>query len=101
MNERERIEERLRAYIYPNIARTREQQEAFNNAVDAQLDYESAQGMGDVPGGVQSFSVGNYSVTFADASGGVDASGNLCPAAWAFLHNAGLLKHAMPVAKRL
>ena len=101
MNERKYIEERLRAYIHPNVVVTEEQERALENAVDAQLEYESAQGGAEIPGNVQSFSVGNYSVTLSESAGGADAQGNLCPAAWAILYNAGLLRHAMPVAKRL
>ena len=101
MDEREYISERLRAYIQPNAAETAEQEEAFENAVDAQLQYEADQGNEEIPGNVRSFSVGNYSVTLDGAAGGADAQARICPAAWAILFNAGLLKRVLPVAKRL
>ena len=101
MDERERIEERLKAYIHPNAVDTAEQEEAFELAVDAQLEYENAHGAGEIPGNVQGYSIGGYSVTLAEPVGGAATRATLCPAAWAILFNAGLLRHAMPVARRL
>ena len=101
MNEREYIEERLRAYIHPNAVETAAQEEAFESAVDAQLAYAAEQEDGEIPGNVQSFSVGNYSVTLAERTGGAYTQESICPAAWAILFNAGLLRRSMPVAKRL
>lgn len=101
MDQRRLVEERLKAYIHPNAAATEEQREAFTRAVDAQLEYEAAQGGGEIPGNVGSFSIGNYSVTLAEPTGGADTRATLCPAAWAILFNAGLLRSVMPVAKRL
>lgn len=101
MDERAYIAERLRAYIHPNAADTAEREEAFERAVDAQLAYESANGVEEVPGNVRSFSVGNYSVTLDGSAAGADGQASLCPAAWAILFNAGLLRRALPVAKRL
>ena len=100
MNERERVAERLRAYIHPNVAETDAQEAAFDAAVDAQLTHEQAWNVGEIPEGVKSFSVGNYSVTL-DESADTGARGGICPAARAILFNAGLLRRAMPVAKRL
>ena len=101
MGERERMEERLRAYIYPNVASSKAQIEAFDEAVDAQLTYESEQGGGEIPGNARSYSIGNYSVTLAEAALGADTRATVCPAAWAILFNAGLLRRTLPVAKRL
>ena len=101
MNAREHIQERLRAYIHPNTVKTAEQKEAFDHAVDAQLAYEAAHDLGEIPGNVQSFSIGSYSVTLAEQASGADTQATVCPAAWAILFNAGLLRHALPVAKRL
>lgn len=101
MDAREHIEERLRAYIHPNAVDTAEREEAFESAVDAQLAYESANEGGELPGNVRSFSVGNYSVTLDDSATGADGQASVCPAAWAILFNAGLLRHALPVARRL
>ena len=101
MGEREYIEERLKAYIHPNAAVTSAQKDAFEEAVDAQFAYENAQGAAEVPGNVRSYSVGNYSVTLAESAGGEDTQATVCPAAWAILFNAGLLRRGMPTAKRL
>ena len=100
MGERERIAERLRAYIRPNEAETEAQQAAFERAVDAQLEWEQ-RGGGELPLGVTSLSIGSYSVTAAEASGAACTRANLSPAAWAVLTNAGLLARAWPVAQRL
>ncbi len=103
MDDRERVEERLKAYIHPNLAETLEQQAAFDDAVDAQVEFEATQAkaLGDVPGNVQSFSVGNYSVTKAEAEGASYTRATICPAAWAILFNAGLLRRSLPIARRL
>ena len=100
MEQRQLIAERLRAYIHPNAVETAEQEAAFARAVDAQLAYEAEQG-GEIPGNAQSFSVGNYSVTLAEPSGGAYSQATIAPAAWAILFNAGLLRRDLPVARRL
>ena len=100
MGERERIAERLRAYIRPNEAGTEAQKVAFERAVDAQLEWEQ-RGGGKLPPGVQSLTIGSYSVTLAEPSGAASTRMNLSPAAWAILTNAGLLARAWPVAQRL
>ena len=93
MDERELIEERLRAYIHPNAVETVEQEDAFDSAVDAQLAYE--QGGAGLGPGVASFSIGDFSAT-------MDAAGSeICSAARAILFNAGLLRRTLPTAKRL
>lgn len=101
MNAREHIEERLKAYIHPNTAQTAEQETAFDEAVTAQLAYEASQDAAELPGNIQSLSIGSYSVTVAEPAGGAYTQATICPAAWATLFNAGLLKRAMPTAKRL
>ena len=101
MTQKEYIRERLCAYIHPNVAATEDEVKALNNAVDAQLTYEQSQGDAEIPGNVQSFSVGNYSVTLAEPSGGAYTKATICPAAWSILYNAGLLRRTLPVAKRL
>ena len=101
MDERSLIEERLRAYIHPNAPRTDEQRQAFDAAVDAQLDWESGQDAANLPGNVKSYSIGSYSVTLSEAAGGACAQASVCPGAWAILFNAGLLSRALPAARRL
>ena len=101
MTQKEYIRERLCAYIHPNVAASDDEKKAIDNAVEAQLAYEKAQGDAEIPGNVQSFSVGNYSVTLAEPGGGAYTKATICPAAWAILYNAGLLRRKLPVAKRL
>ena len=101
MSERTYIEARLKAYIHPNVPQTAEQEAAFDEAVTAQLAYEADQDVASLPGSVQSLSIGSYSVTMAEPAGGAYTQATICPAAWAILFNAGLLKRALPTAKRL
>lgn len=101
MDKRQLIEARLRAYIHPNAVETAEQEEAFARAAEAQMAYEAAQGGGEIPGNAQSFSIGSFSVTLAEPSGGAYNQATICPAAWAILFNVGLLKRDLPVARRL
>ncbi len=100
MSEREQIEARLRAYIRPNEAKTPEEEAALAKAVDAQLAYEQSGGEG-LPPGVESMTIGEYSVRASAPTGAAYTSASLCPAAWAILTNAGLLRRAWPVAQRL
>lgn len=102
-HERALIGERLRAYIYPNIVETPEQETAFDAAVDAQKAHEAlqAQALDGVPANVQSFSIGSYSVSKAEADVATYTQATICPAAWALLFNAGLLRRSLPTARRL
>lgn len=100
MDERARMEERLYAYILPNEPKTPEQQSAFDEAVDAQLAFER-QGDERLPPGVESLTIGSYSLRASASAGAADSGASLCPAAWALLRNAGLLRRTLPVAQRL
>lgn len=97
------VRERLTAYIYPRAPATKEEQSAFDEAVDAQVEYETANEGLAMPYGVASASNDGVSVTFD--SGRVSAATytihTICPAAYAYLFNAGLIKHSLPVARRL
>lgn len=97
------VRERLKAYIYPNVVVSGSDQEAaFEDAVAAQVAFEQRSASEDVPfGDVQSYSIGNYSVTYRSAPTGEYTRATLSPATWAILFNAGLLVHALPVARRL
>lgn len=98
----EHVRERLTAYIYPRQPTTDEQEAAFLKAVQAQVDYESAfDGEDALPPGVSSFSIGNYSVTAETAQSADYTQQTICPAAYAYLFNAGLIRHTLPVARRL
>lgn len=99
----ESVQARLTAYIAPNAPITQAQKQAFEQAVKAQAEYESAQMQG-VPAGAQSYSMSNdgvsVSVTYAGAGAGYTES-TLSPYAWALLKNAGLLRRgAIPTARR-
>ena len=96
------VRERLTAYIYPRAPATDEQRAAFENAVGAQVAYESESMDGEaIPGNVSSFSIGNYSVNLADAGNAQYTRRTISPAAYAFLFNAGLLRYELPTARRI
>lgn len=98
----EHVRERLTAYIYPRRPTTDEQEAAFLKAVQVQAEYESAfDGEDTLPPGVSSFSIGNYSVTAETAQSASYTQQTICPAAYAYLFNAGLIRHTLPVARRL
>lgn len=96
------VEERLRAYILPRRPETYAQQAAFLLAVDAQVDYEEASGLGGLPGNVASVSNDGVSMTFSTAASAQDGytRDTICPAAWAYLRNAGLIAYALPTARK-
>ena len=95
------IEARLKAYIHPLTPQTNDQEAAFSDAVEAQIEYEASLETEGIPGNVQSFSTGGMSVTLSEGMTGAYTRNTLCPTAWALLFNAGLIQHAMPVARRL
>ena len=99
----ESVEARLRAYIAPNAPQTRAENDAFEQAVEAQADYEdrAAESDAQVPMGVSGYSAGNFSVNYGHARSGEFDQFSISPYARAILQNAGLLRHAMPVARRL
>lgn len=96
------IEQRLRAYILPRRPETETQEEALENAVAAQADYEDAAGIAELPGNVASVKNDGVSMTFVQ--GGAGGSGytreTLSPTAWAYLRNAGLIAYDLPTAKK-
>ena len=97
------VRERLKAYIYPNSPKTRDQVEAFENAVEVQLKYEREYASYAAPDGVAAYSNDGMSVTFDTARGfnGANPARGLCPDAYAYLYNAGLIGRALPIARRL
>ena len=92
--ETELMEEQMRLFIFPNEARTEEEKAAFDNAVAFQIEHEKsrAEQAGEIPDGVSSFRIGDFSMTFEK---GANACGltrtNICPAAYSVLLRAGLL----------
>ena len=99
----EHVRERLTAYIYPRRPVTDEQEVAFENAVLAQVEYEERNEALSMPGGVASASNDGVSITFrSDRSETAEYTvSSICPAAYAYLFNAGLIRHTLPVARRL
>lgn len=97
------VRERLAAYIYPRAPSTRAQEEAFDAAVDAQMQYELANPQEVIPEGVASMSNDGMSINYAD-SGSRNAlytQASISPVAYAYLLNAGLIGGAIPRARRL
>ena len=97
------VTERLKAYIYPNSPKTPDQGEAFENAVEVQLKYEREYASYAAPDWVAAYSNDGMSVTFDTARGfnGANPARGLCPDAYAYLYNAGLIGRALPIARRL
>lgn len=91
--ELERCEKRILAYIIPNSPVCSGQQEAFTNAVYAQIaaDNKAAASMGDIPEGISSFTVNGFSATLKGSSGDAVSAGGICRDARAELLYAGLL----------
>lgn len=97
------VRERLSAYIYPRRPETDEQEIAFDDAVQAQVEYEERNDGLSMPAGVASASNDGVSVTFrSDRTETAEYTvASICPAAYAYLFNAGLIRHTLPVARRL
>lgn len=97
------VRERLTAYIHPNKARSKAQIAAFENAVEAQVEYEAENPMSSMLEGAVSVSNDGVSVSYASRGGksAMYTQATISPAAYAFLFNAGLLKSAIPRARRL
>ena len=93
------VTERLKAYIFPNVPITSQQLQAFSEAAELQAAYETAQGE-TLPANVKSFKLGEYALTLSGGGAAYNAA-SLCPETLALLFNAGLLKHGLPVAKRI
>lgn len=99
------VEARLKAYIAPNTPRTKAQKDAFELAVEAQVEYErDMAGWQMAPAGASSYSMTNdgVSVSVTMAGGGAAyTESTLHPYVWALLNNAGLLRRgAIPTARR-
>ena len=99
----EHVRERLTAYIYPRRPATDEQEAAFEKSVLAQVEYEERNDALSMPGGVASASNDGVSVSFESSrvTGGAYSIHTIAPAAYAYLYNAGLIRHTLPVARRL
>ena len=83
---------RLYAYIFPNNPCTASQVAAFNEAVILQAEHDAAREEEGLPSGVNSFSIGHFSMT-VDADQNTDNLNRktICPEAYAVLLREGLL----------
>ena len=97
------VRARLTAYIAPNTACTAAQKQAFEDAVEAQEDYENEIMAAGIPEGVASFSIGDFSAEMKSGSASYGyTKETLSPYAWALLFNAGLLRRgSLPIVRRL
>ena len=97
--ETELMTDRMKLFIFPNEARTEDEVTAFNKAVNYQIVHEKSlqEKIGDIPNGVESFRIGDFSMNF---EGGVNGSGltrkTICEAAYSVLLHAGLLYRGLP-----
>ena len=88
------MKERMRLYIFPNAPATEDEVEAFDTAVAYQIAHDKSRESqyDDIPDGVTSFKIGDFSMNF---SGGVNDSKltnkTICQAAYFVLLRAGLL----------
>lgn len=97
------VRERLNAYIYPRAPSTPDQKEAFEYAVDAQIEYETEHPQEVIPEGITSMSNDGVSVSYTESGrrSALYTQASISPAAYAYLLNAGLIGGAIPRARRL
>ena len=97
----EGVRERLLAYIAPRKPETIMQTNAMNSATEAQVDYEVANGLLNIPGNVISVTNDGVSMAFAVGSAApAYTRDTICPVAWSLLRNAGLIAYNLPTAKK-
>lgn len=102
------MQERMRAYIFPNHPVSADEIEAFNKAVDYQIAHEKTLAaehgelgvLNALPNGVSSFEIGTFSMSFGNGgykkSFSLDKS-TICPYAYSVLLRAGLLYRGVQV----
>ncbi|MBR6861179.1 MAG: hypothetical protein IKM73_07660 [Acidaminococcaceae bacterium] len=86
--------DQMKLFIFPNEARTDDEIEAFNKAVAYQIAHEHSlhEQQGDIPSGVNSFKIGDFSMSFEEGVNGIGLTRKtICPAAYSVLLLAGLL----------
>ena len=86
--------EKLYAFIFPNMPRSQEETEAFEQAVKYQYEHEATRERQtqDLPEGVKEFSIGDFSMTFEKGySDSRLTKKTICPAAYGVLLRHGLL----------
>lgn len=99
--ERSAIEAKLLAYMHPNVPEGSDQRAAFDRAVDEQLAFEARGARGELPDGVDELTIGSYTIRRGEWSGADATPSGICRAALAILFNAGLLRRALPQARKL
>lgn len=95
-DERELMEPRMMAFIFPNKPRSCEERKAFDQAVKFQIDHEKSLAErtsdAEIPEGTKAFTIGSFHMEFAE---GVFDSRltrkTICPSAYGVLLQAGLL----------
>lgn len=91
--------DRVKLFIFPNEAKTDDEIEAFNKAVNYQIAHEKSlqTQIGDIPNGVESFKIGDFSMNFEEGVNGTGLSRKtICEAAYSVLLRAGLLYRGLP-----
>lgn len=90
----QRIQDKMTAYIFPNIVRNESEQNAFDKACMYQYYHEATQAekMKDIPDGAVAFKIGDFSMNFDQGwlTSEINRK-NICPAAYAVLLRQGLL----------
>ena len=95
------VRQRLLAYILPCVPKTAEQNTAMDNAVEAQVAYETASGLYGLPGNVKSISNDGVSMNFESvATDPTYTRDTISPVAWSYLRNAGLIVYSLPTARK-
>lgn len=94
--EKELMEQRMLAFIFPNHPRTAREKEVFAKAVRYQIDHEktladSNSEVGSLPHGVESFQIGDFSMTFDGSATDHLTRKTICPYAYGLLLREGLL----------
>ena len=90
----ERMRERLYAFCFPNIPRTLEEQQAFEQAAQMQYEHEeSARLNGEaLPAGAAGFRIGEFSISFEKGTADDRLTmKTVCPGAYGLLLRHGLL----------
>lgn len=93
------MQERMKLFIFPNEAETEEEQAAFEQAVQYQIAHEKTllEQHGEIPDGVNSFKIGDFSMTFEVGANRPGLNRNtICAAARSVLLRAGLLYRGLP-----
>ena len=94
--EKEMMEQRMLAFIFPNTPKTAHEQEVFAKAVRYQIDHEktladSNSEVASIPNGVESFQIGDFSMSFDGSATDHLNRKTICPCAYGLMLREGLL----------